>query len=434
VLGAGTAGFNAITTLLSLNSSADVTLVAAEVPYARMVLPYYLSSQIDEANVYTVSPEALAARGVKLRLGQRATGLDRGAKRLLLEGGDSVEYDDLLIATGSSAVRPPLPGIDGARVYDHWTLADTQALRQLVGPGAEVALIGAGFIAFTLVNPLLHAGCKLTLIEREPQVLPRMLNHEAAAILEGWLAEHGVQVLTGANLRRIEDTPDGTKRLTIDHPRLTTHNARLVIVATGIRPNLEWLRDSGLTIGQGLIVDQHLHTNDPGIYAAGDVAEITDAVTGERTVMAIETAAMEQGRLVGAAMAGQPKYYAGGLAMNVIEAAGLQAASFGQWAGAEATDGRAAGGHYRHYVWNGDRLVGGVIVGPARQVAGENDMGLLKGLVQAGQPLGPWKQLLVERPFELKKVYLATHTVARLLPQTLLGQPSQPLEPALIGV
>jgi len=92
------------------------------------------------------------------------------------------------------------------------------------------------------------------------------------------------------------------------------------------------------------------------------------------------------------------------------------------------------GGSGRRYVWDGDRLVGGVIVGPARQVAGENDMGLLKGLVQAGQPLGPWKQLLVERPFELKKVYLATHTVARLLPQTLLGQPSQPLEPALIGV
>ncbi|HLY67554.1 MAG TPA: FAD-dependent oxidoreductase [Chloroflexota bacterium] len=419
VVGAGTAGFNAITTLLSLQPDADVTLVSAEVPYARMVLPYYLSSEIAQANVYTVTPEQLERQGVKLKLGKRAAGLDRGGNRLQLEGGESVDYDDLLIATGSSSLRPPIGGVDGPGVYEHWTLDDTEALCKVVRPGAELAIVGAGFIAFTIVNPLLHAGCRLTLIEREPHVLPRMLNAEAAVVLEDWLREHGVRILTGANLESIENGPDGKKRLAVGGEAPVRADA--VIVATGIRPNIEWLRDSGLTMNQGIVVDEQQRSNDPAIYAAGDVAEITDMVTGQRTVMAIETAAMEQGRIVGAAMAGQPRRYPGGMLMNVIEAAGLQAASFGDWAGTQASEGLAAGGHYRRYVWDGDRLAGVVIVGPARQVAGENDMGMLKGLVQSRRPLDAWKSLLVERPFEVRKAFLSAGTVGQLLPQTLLG-------------
>lgn len=117
--------------------------------------------------------------------------------------------------------------------------------------------------------------------------------------------------------------------------------------------------------------------------------------------------------------------------MNVIEAAGLQAASFGRWDGAQASEGQAAGGHYRRYVWDGDRLAGAVIVGPARQVASENDMGMLKGLIQAGIPLGPWQALLKARPFELKKVYLGVRAAGALLPRTLLGEASEPLEAQL---
>jgi NAD(P)H-nitrite reductase large subunit len=431
ILGAGTAGFNAITTLLSMDPQADVTWVAAERPYARMVLPYYLASHITEDNVYTIAPQRLREKGVTVRLGERAEELDRANKVVRLTSGYRMPYDDLLIATGSSATRPPLPGIMGANIYDHWTLNDTEALRRLVGPGKHIAMVGAGFIGFTLVNPLLDTGVRLTLVEREPQVLPRMLNATAAGILQQWLTDRGVEVLVGAELQSIEDGPNGAKQLNVSGRAPIEADA--VIVATGIKPNIDWLQGSGLNIGRAIVVDKSMRTNDPSIYAAGDVAEIEDAITGERTVMAIETAAMEQGRLIGAAMAGKPREYTGGMLMNVIEAAGLQAASFGAWAGTDATEGQAAGGHYRRYVWNGDRLVGGVLVGPARQVAGENDMGLLKGLVQSGQPLGEWKQLLVERPFELKKVYLATRTVERLLPRTLLGEPSVPLETQLAG-
>lgn len=445
VVGSGTAAFNVVTTLAELAGSAQgVTLVSPEVPYARMVLPYYLSSQILESNVYTISPDRLQGLSVTCRFGGRATGLSREDRRLLLDDGSSLEYDALVVATGSSATRPPVPGIDGAHVYDHWTLADTQAIRPYLRPGARVAVVGGGFIGFTILNPLLQTGVELTVIEREAHVLPRMINGEAAAVVESWLREHGANVRTGVALQSIEDIappqdspvePQHTpvrKRLTLGDGQSV--EADCVIVATGIRPNTDWLRESGLLQNGVIPVDDHCRTADPSIYAAGDVAEITDAVTGQRTVMAIETAAMEQGRVIGANLAGRERTYRGGMLMNVVEVAGLQAASFGNWHGDDSSEGRSGRWDYRKYVWAGGRLTGAVIIGPARQVAGENDMGMLKGLVQAGTPLGEWKALLRERPFEVKKAFLATRTVGRLLPQTVLGQPSKPLDEALAGV
>ena len=431
IVGAGTAGFNAISTLAELEGRPlHVTLVSAELPYARMVLPYYLSSEIQRDNVFTISEERLASLGVELALGRRAAGLDRAAKRLLLDDGSSVGYDDLLIATGSSATRPPVPGIEGAGIFEHWTLADTDAIRPQLQPGRHVVLIGGGFIAFTLVNPLLATGVRLTVVEREAHILPRMLNAEAARIIEAWMRARGVEVITGAAVTHVEDGVGG-KLVRLSEGEIAP--ADLIIVATGIRPNIEWARDSGLEIGQGLVVDEHLRTSDPAIYAAGDVAEVADAHTGRRSITAIETAAMEQGRIIAANMLGQARVYTGAMPMNVIEAVDLQAASFGDWTGAEATEGEAANGHYRRYVWDGDRLSGAVIIGPARQLAGENDMGMLKGLVQERVPLGSWKQLLLARPFEVKKAFLATRHVQRLLPRTLLEMPSQPLENALSG-
>src|SRR5206468_2778566 len=125
---------------------------------------------------FTISVDQLAQLGVELMLGRHATGLNRAAHRLLLDDGTSVAYDDLVIATGSSATRPPLPGMYGAHIYDHWTLADTEAIRPELQPGRHVVLIGGGFIAFTLINPLLATGVRLTVVERESHILPRMLN------------------------------------------------------------------------------------------------------------------------------------------------------------------------------------------------------------------------------------------------------------------
>jgi NAD(P)H-nitrite reductase large subunit len=434
IVGGGTAAINAITTIREIDKGAsDIVLIAQEAPYARMVLPYYLWGTITERQVFTLDQERLARLKVDARLGRRAVALDTAVQRVTLDDGSTVEYDDLLIATGSSAVRPPIPGVDGKNIFNHWVLSDTQGIIPQLRPGASVVIVGAGFIAFTILNALVARGAKLTVVEIMPQVLPRMVDQQSAALVESWLRARGVAVHTNARVTAIADTADGRKRLALAEGEPLV--ADVVIMATGIKPNLDWLKDAGLRINRGIVVDRQLRSNVPNVYAAGDVAEGPDRITGEPVVHAIEPTAMEHGRIVGAAMAGQPRPYPGSLVMNIVDVLGLEIASFGVW---ERADGELtvavneAVPLYRKYVWKDDRMVGAIMLGPSERVWVTNDMGMIKGLVQAQTPLGPWKAHLQRDPWDVRRPFIATRTTARLLPETLLGRPSQPAEAVLV--
>jgi NAD(P)H-nitrite reductase large subunit len=376
--------------------------------------------------VFTANPSRLAQLKVTSHMGRRATRLDTNANTLTLDNGTVIDYDDLLIATGSSAVRAPVPGADGTGVHSFWTLDQARDVLKGITSGTEVVMVGAGFIAFTILNSILKLGAKLSIVEIAPQILPRMIDRTGAEIVEGWLKRHGVEVRTGAHLQAIEDV-DGRKRLRFQESG--DLQADLVIMATGIRTNLEWLAGSGVEVNRGVLVDDHLRSSVPNVYAAGDVAEGRDFVTGERAIHAIEPTAMEHGRIVGANMAGQPLAYRGSLLMNIVDVAHLEIASFGAWEHTTAdvsTALKADRPAYRKLLWQGDRLIGAIILGVSTDLWTTNDVGMLKGLVQSGSGLGAWKELLHRNPFEIKKAFLASRTTAQLLPQTILARPSIP--------
>jgi NAD(P)H-nitrite reductase large subunit len=429
IVGGGTAGMNAITTIREIDRGAsEVMLVSVERPYSRMVLPYYLARDISESHVFTANPSRLAQLKVTPHLGRRAASLDTKAQQVTLDNGTSLEYDDLLIATGSSAVRAPVPGADGAGVHSFWTLDQARAVLSGITAGTRVVMVGAGFIAFTILNSLLKLGAKLSIVEIAPQILPRMIDRTGAEIVEGWLKRHGVDVRTGAHLQAVEDI-GGHKRLRFQESGEL--EADLIIMATGIRTNLDWLTGSGVEVNRGVVVDDHLRSSVPNVYAAGDVAEGRDFVTGERAVHAIEPTAMEHGRVVGANMAGQPLAYRGSLLMNIVDVADLEIASFGAWESVAAEVSSAVKPDrpaYRKLLWQGDRLVGAIILGVSSDIWTTNDVGMLKGLVQSGSGLGPWKELLSRNPFDIKKAFLASRTTAQLLPQKILARPSIPAE------
>jgi len=427
IVGSGTAGMNAITTIREIDHGAsEITLVSAERPYARMVLPYFLARDIAEAHVFTATPSRLAQLKVTPHLGRRAVRLDTQAKTLSLDNDTVIEYDDILIATGSSPVRAPVPGADGVGVHSFWTLDQAREVLKGIAAGTEVVMVGAGFIAFTILNSILKLGATLHIVEIAPQILPRMIDRPGADIVESWLTRHGVKVRTAAQLRAIDDV-DGRKRLRFQGS--DDLEADLVIMATGIRPNLEWLAGSGVQVERGIIVDDHLRSSIPDVYAAGDVAEGRDSVSGERAVHAIEPTAMEHGRIVGANMAGQPLAYRGSLLMNIVDVAHLEIASFGTWDSPTADVFSAVKPEqpaYRKLLWQGDRLIGAIILGSSTDIWTTNDVGMLKGLVQSGSGLGAWKEHLRRNPFDIKKAFLASRTTAQLLPQKLLARPSVP--------
>src|SRR5215472_7199503 len=148
IIGGGTAGMNAIRTIREEERErSEITLVSAERPYSRMVLPYYLDGSIAESHVFTATPPVLARWGVKAIVGKRARALDAAANACVLDDDTRVEYDDCLVATGSSAVRAPVPGADGPGVHSFWTLEQAQGVMAQMQPGSHVVMVGAGFIA-----------------------------------------------------------------------------------------------------------------------------------------------------------------------------------------------------------------------------------------------------------------------------------------------
>src|SRR5207302_6512688 len=300
IIGGGTAAMNAIRTIREEEAErSEITLVSAEKPYSRMVLPYYLDRSIAESHVFTATPRVLADWGVKAQLGRRAATLDTKANACALDDGTRVEYDDCLIATGSSPVKAPVEGADGRAVHSFWTLDEAHAVLAEIAPGSQVVMVGAGFISFTILNSILALGAKLTIVEIAPRVLPRMVDPTGGELVEDWLRAHGVTVRSGARLTKIQDVK-GRKRLTFaGSPEIV---ADVVIMATGIKTNLDWLKGSGVVSNRGVVVDEHLRSNVTNVYAAGDVAEGRDLISGEAAVHAIEPTAQEHGRVVGANM------------------------------------------------------------------------------------------------------------------------------------
>jgi len=179
---------------------------------------------------------------------------------------------------------------------------------------------------------------------------------------------------------------------------------------------------------KGILVNERMQTNYPHVYAAGDVAQGLDLLGGPPAVHAIQPTAVDHGRVAGANMAGQDVRYSGSLLMNVLDACGLQCASFGRWSdAAEAMTIRNPDRPvYRQLLWDGDRLSGAIFLGPANDLGMLNDVGMVKGMIQTQTPLGEWKQFLAENPFDIRRPYIAARVAEKLVGATLLGRPSKP--------
>src|SRR6266481_7555571 len=361
--------------------------------------------------------------------GRPPPSLESRARELTLDVGAPVEYDNCMIATGSRAARPPIDGAEGPGVHSFWTLDEARAVISAVQPGTRVVMVGAGFISFTILNAILSRGALLTIVEVAPRILPRMVDEACAKIVARWLENHGVTLRVGASLSKIEEWK-GKRKLTFKKGDPIFADA--VIMATGIKTNLEWLEGSGIEVsaepGGGILVDDHLRSSVKNVYAAGDVARGPNLLTGTLEVHAIEPTAQEHGRVVGANMAGRDVAYRGSLLMNIVEVAHLDVASFGQWEDPKAevyTARRSGRSEYRKLLFHGGRLTGAVICGPAEAVWTPNDVGMLKGLVSSGVDLSTWKAHLKANPFDVKPAFIALHTTSRLLPETILGRPSQ---------
>ena len=288
VVGASAAGLAAAETLRRDGFAGEITLVGAEPqpPYDRPPLSkQILAGQWEAERLALRADEQLADLRLDLRLGVTATGLDVSAREVRLADGESVGYDALVIATG---VRPRrLPG-DGAHVLR--TLGDALALRENLGPGKRLAVVGAGFLGAEAAAVARGLGAEVTVLEPAPVPLAHAVGAEVGAVLARAHLDHGVDLRTGVSVAAVAG--DGV-RLADDE----LIAADEVLVAIGSLPNTEWLQDSGLTIEDGVVCDEYCAAA-PGVYAAGDVARWYNPLFEASMRIEHRTNAAEQGMAV----------------------------------------------------------------------------------------------------------------------------------------
>lgn len=426
ILGAGPAGVIAAETIRKHAPADTITLVGdeGEPPYSRMAIPYLLIGNVKETGTYL---RKSLTHYTDLRIDQvpgRATAVDTTARTVTLDNGAKLGFDKLLIATGSHPVRPPIPGMDSPGVHPCWTLEDARAIMALAKPGARVLQMGAGFIGCIIMEALAARGVELSVVEMGDRMVPRMMGPTAGGMIRDWCEKKGVKVYTGTKVEAIElaSEPEGVvgkiasaiglgsaepaKGLRVKLSGGQTVEADLVISATGVRPAIGFLKDSGITCLLGVLTDEHLQTNVPGIYAAGDCAEAFDKVSGKTIVSAIQPNAAEQARVAALNMVGQKADLKGVTQINVLDTLGLISTSFGNWEGvpggehAELTD--KAGGRHLSLQFQGDVMVG------CNSVGWTDHVGVMRGLVEGQVKLGEWKDRLMHDPTRLMDAYLAS--------------------------
>jgi NADPH-dependent 2,4-dienoyl-CoA reductase/sulfur reductase-like enzyme len=425
ILGAGPAGVIAAETIRKQAPHDQITIVGdeAEPPYSRMAIPYLLIGNIQEDGTYLrKSATHFEALNVK-QVSARAQRVDGAGKQVHLSNGEVLAFDKLLIATGSRPVQPPIPGIDSPEVHTCWTLEDARAIMALAKPGARVVQMGAGFIGCIIMEALAARGVELTVVEMGDRMVPRMMGPVAGGMIRDWVQNKGVQVFTGAKVTSIERQGESSEGLlsklagmlgggskdASDAPLTVVLSngkkipADLVISATGVKPCIDFLEGSDVKCLQGVLTDEHLETNVPGVYAAGDCAEAFDKVSGTTIVSAIQPNAAEQARVAALNMVGQTTYLKGVTQINVLDTLGLISTSFGNWEGAPGGESATLTTENRHLSlqFSGDVMVG------CNSVGWTDHVGVMRGLVEGQVHLGEWKEKLIEDPTQLMRAYLA---------------------------
>ncbi len=416
LVGNSAAAVGAIEGIRSLDKEGQITVISEEPypAYSRPLISYYLEGRVDESRMGYRAPGFYDRHKVELKLGVRAVRLSCSSQRVLLDNGEELEYERLLLATGSRPVLPPVKGLDkqGVFFFNRWE--DVKAIRTVAGPGLRAVVLGAGLTGLKAAEALTKLGLRVTVVEVADTILGSILDEEGACIVRKHLEEAGVHLLTGIKVTEVyggrSTVPADVYALKDKYRKYLNREqqvesvglsngfslpADMVVVAAGVDPNLDLVAGTDVRWNHGILVNEYLETTVSDVYAAGDVAEGLDLLSGESRVIATLPNAYKQGETAGKNMAGARVPYPGGLAMNSVSFFGLPIATAG-WSNIQkegiktVSQADVSRKSYRSLSILGDRLVGFIAVGDVERV------GILTALVRSGASIEGHEERLLK--------------------------------------
>ncbi|MBF0529513.1 MAG: NAD(P)/FAD-dependent oxidoreductase [Deltaproteobacteria bacterium] len=386
IIGNGIAGLSAAETIRQLDPTASITIIAAEkiLPYSRPMISLVLDGSIPAGHIGIRSSDYYRDFGLEPLIGHRVVDMDLEGRTVRTDDDQIVEYDRLLIATGADPRPMGVEGVDMAGIHYMRTETQVQTMVEELPLVKTALVLGGGLVGFKAAYGLLKRGLKVTMLISSAHPLSMQVDDVAGRLILEELISHGLTVKVKTDVRAFEGGSRVEAAVMTDGSRAACD---LVVIGKGVNPALEFIPRRRISVNQGVIVDRHLRTTEPDIYAAGDVAEANDLVRGRPWINAIWPVAAEQGRLAGMNMAGRPVAYDGSLGRNVIRVFGLDVMTAGlvnppQNQGYQAVaqlDHRRR--TYRKLIFKDDLLVGLVLVGKIEQG------GVLISLIQSRRPV-----------------------------------------------
>ncbi|MCA9483730.1 MAG: FAD-dependent oxidoreductase, partial [Nitrospina sp.] len=310
------------------------------VSFANCGLPYYIGGEIeDKADLLVQTPEGLRSRfNLDVRVLSEVMEIDPAGKTVRVldhrEGREYREsYDELVISTGASPLKPRIPGIDNPAHFSVRGIPDVEAILEWIDEREpkQAVVVGGGFIGLEMAEQIHRRGLKTSVVEAAPQVMVPF-DPEMAAWLHGELRRNGIDLYLGDGVAKFDTPRAGEEEYTVvelgSGKRLP---AGLVILGIGVRPESKLIRDAGLETGQrgGIVVDDRLRTSDPNIWALGDAIEVVDFVTGEKVMVPLAGPANRQGRIVAENIFGGDMKYPGTLGTAILRLFDMTAACTG---------------------------------------------------------------------------------------------------------
>jgi len=372
IIGNSAAALNAVKAIRENNSTDPITLVSAERHYAYspVLLPYYVSKKIKRPALFLADERFYQQNGVELILGNPATRVDPQGRQVTLANDDILEYDNLLIATGSSPKELGIPGEELAGVFTLKTVDDADKLVKAAAAMKDVVILGGGLIGLQAANALYREGRNIIIIIGSKQPLSRNVDPSCAENVCQGIRECGMTILFETYAESIEKAKNKL-RVTLSSGRNLQADA--VVIGKGVRANMQLVAESEIEVNYGVLVDETMRTNVSNVFAAGDVAEGLNLITGQRQVIATWPNACSQGRTAGINMAGGMDKNEG-LSSNICGFLGSAIASVGitnpeNGDFEEVVADEPAKGRYRKLVWNkNNELVGAVLMGTVADI------------------------------------------------------------------
>jgi nitrite reductase (NADH) large subunit len=323
IIGASAAGCKAAETLRRYAPESPITVISEEARplYSRPLLTYLLGGEVSPDLVWLQKEDYFRQWSFDPVLGEPVTRVDPEGHTVHLKGGRVISYDRLLIASGARPRRLPLAGEDLAGVYTLRTLADCQRLMAGLPPAGRVMVVGAGAVGLKAAEALNRRGLEVILVEAEAHALPRMVDETAAGLLRQALTGLGIELLAAARPAAILGAGGRVQAVRLAEGREIPCQA--VLFCIGVTPNVEFLAGTSLANGAGIPVDHQLGTAAPDIYAAGDCVHPYHLLTHQRAAYPIWPAAVAQGRVAGANLAGAGLTYEGLLPQNSLSLRGF---------------------------------------------------------------------------------------------------------------